>query len=399
MQTQSNMAINNQNPKHPTIQRINEKVLPTMLLGIGCEKGGIKIMQKKGEILCFVLRNLHLSVLNILKQELLSVGGDLATPKEAILFKQIPYTALIIATKSQLMRVIKKCKSQPFGLKTIASSLESHILATNNTYSPHIMPIINLTPDSFHKPSRKSPNQAIKRIEELIEKGATLIDIGAASSRPGSDIIGSSEEISRLKEVCMYIKQHNLCSLANFSIDTYNPKTATFALQCGFKIINDVSGLANNEMFSVIKDFNADVILMHSRGTPKTMATMIDYKNLFAEIDLFFEKKIERLRESNAGDIILDIGFGFAKTHNQNLALIQHLSHFKHFGLKILVGASNKSTIGEIIKQSDSAKRLSGTLSLHLVALMNGANILRVHDYEEHKDMLTMYEVLSKQSL
>ena len=374
-------------------QLIHQSTLKTTLESIGVQECGQKIMQKKGEIFLFLLKDLKITHLQILKQELLSVGGDLATPKEAILGKDRFYNALIIATKSQLLRVIEKCKIQPFGLKNLANTLASHLKPYH--FTPRLMQIINLTPDSFYKDSRHTPKQAIQKIESLIETGANLFDIGAASSRPGSELVDYKIEIERLKELCLHIKKHNLYKKAQFSIDTYNPQTADFALDSGFSIINDVSGISNPQMFDVIKNFEADVILMHSKGTPKTMTQMTDYEDFFYEMDCFFEEKIEILRTHNARNIILDIGFGFAKTDNQNLSLIQNLAHFKHFGLELLVGASNKSTIGTITNQSDSNTRLSGTLTLHLIALQNGASILRVHNYKEHLDMLKIYQALN----
>lgn len=376
-------------------QRLNPALLSSMLETINCEPMGKKIMHAKGEVYTFLLQSLTITQLQILKQELVSVGGDLATPREAILCEPKSYNALLIATKSQLLRVIDKCAMQPFGLKALAKTLASHLNAKQ--YKPRLMAIINLTPDSFHADSRHSPQEAIAKIQNLIAMQAPLIDIGAASSRPGSELIDYKVEIERLSEVCAYIKHHQLYKHTTFSIDTYNPQTADFALDSGFRIVNDVSGLADEKMFEVIGAFGADVVLMHSKGTPKNMAQLTEYSDLFGEIDMFFERKIAKLRDCGAGEIILDIGFGFAKSITQNLSLIQHLSHFKHFGLELLVGASNKSIIGAITHQDNTANRLSGTLSLHLLALQNGASILRVHNYQEHLDMLRVYEALSQE--
>ena len=380
--------------------RIEPRFLHAVLESIGADRTGKKIMRKKGEILLFLLRDLSLPQLHILKQELLSVGGDLATPKEAILCKKPSYNALIIATKSQLERVIAKCKIQPFGLKLLSQILRDHLRhSTESTMdshqssrldSPIIMPIINLTPDSFYAPSRHDSARAIESITTLIEQGATLIDIGAASARPGSALLDSATEIARLREVCKFIKHENLHKRAQFSIDTYNAKTAAFALESGFSLINDVSALGDSGMIDVIRDFHADVILMHTRGTPENMSTLTDYAHLISEIDEFFARKLELLESNNAGEVILDIGFGFAKNTAQNLALIQHLAHFKHFGKRLLVGASQKSSIGEILGDPDR-ERLSGTLSLHLLALQAGADIIRAHHFAEHCDMLKVF--------
>lgn len=379
--------------------RIEPRFLHAVLESIGADRTGEKIMRKKGEILLFLLRELRAPELHILKQELLSVGGDLATPRDALLCEKPSYNALLIATRSQLERVITKCKHQPFALKSLSQALQAHLESSaldSSKSTPEIMPIINLTPDSFYAPSRHTSERAIESIQELIAQGARLIDIGAASSRPGSPLISAQDEIARLQEVCAYIKRENLGAKARFSIDTYNAKTAAFALESGFRVVNDVCALGDKDMLAVVRDFGADFILMHTKGTPETMASLADYEHLLSEIDTFFARKLELLESSGAGEVILDIGFGFAKNTAQNLALIQHLRHFKHFGKRVLVGASQKRTIGELLNAPNPDDRLSGSLSLHLLALQNGADIIRAHHYKEHSDMLKIFLSFSK---
>lgn len=385
-----------QKDKLTSIKRINPSTLNNEIQKLGSDEAGLKIMIKKGEIFSFHISSLPLAAVNILKQEALSVGGDFATPRECILGKQSHYDGILIATKSQLERIAKKCQIQPFGLKAIASKITEHL--KNNSYSSldtpiasNIMAIINITPDSFFAPSRHNIQESIDKIHNLINSGIKLIDIGAASSRPGSDLIDAKEEMERLSEVALYIKSQNLSQKATFSIDTYNPLTADFALSCGFKIINDVSGLAESDMLKVASKHNAKVILMHTQGTPKDMSELTDYEDMFAQMDDFFRAKIESLKSYGINEIILDVGIGFAKNQFQNLALINHLAHFKHFGYPLLVGASRKSVVGNIINKPPS-QRLSGTLALHLLAFQNGADILRVHDAQEHIDLLKVYQ-------
>lgn len=385
-----------QKDKLTSIKRINPHTLNNEIQKLGSDEAGLKIMIKKGEIFSFYISSLPLAAVNILKQEALSVGGDFATPRDCILGKQSHYDGILIATKSQLERIAKKCQIQPFGLKIIASKITEHL--KNNSYSSldtqitsNIMAIINITPDSFFAPSRHNIQESIDKIHNLINSGIELIDIGAASSRPGSDLIDAEEEIERLSEIALYIKSQNLSQKATFSIDTYNPLTADFALSCGFKIINDVSGLADADMLKVASKHNAKVILMHTQGTPKDMHELTDYQNMFAQMDDFFRAKIEYLKSCGINDIILDVGIGFAKNQLQNLALINHLAHFKHFGYPLLVGASRKSVVGNIINKPPT-ERLSGTLALHLLAFQNGADILRVHDVEDHIDLLKVYQ-------
>ncbi|PAF48468.1 dihydropteroate synthase [Helicobacter sp. 12S02634-8] len=376
------------------VKQIHLNALPQALKQIQSDLHGQKIMQKKGELLLFEIQNLPMSAVMILKQEALSAGGDFATPKKCILAKETHYNGILIATQSQLEKIISKCKLQPFGLKALAQTLTTHLKHHKPSWDiPTIMAIVNITPDSFFSPSRHDTQSGIDRIYTLIEKGFELIDIGAASSRPGSELIEPSVEIARLQGVMEEIHTQKLFEKVTFSIDTYNPKTADFALSHGVKIINDISGYHHPDMAKVTATYGATAILMHSKGTPQTMQQMTDYTDLFAEIDTFFTHKIQWLQSFGIQNIILDIGFGFAKNQAQNLSLIKHLKHFSHFGFPLLVGASRKHTIG-LITQREAQDRLAGTLALHLIALQNGANILRVHDEDAHLDMLKVYQAL-----
>lgn len=387
-----------QKDKFASIRRINPHTLNSEIKKIGSDEAGLKIMLKKGEIFTFHISSLSIAAVNILKQEALSVGGDFATSRECILGKESHYDGILIATKSQLERIAKKCQIQPFGLKVIASKILEHLKndsssSLNTQITSNIMAIINITPDSFFAPSRHNAQESIDKIHNLINNGIKFIDIGAASSRPGSDLIDAKEEVERVSEIALYIKNQNLSQKATFSIDTYNPLTADFALSCGFKIINDVSGLADPDMLKVASKHDAKVILMHTQGTPKDMQELTDYEDMFAQMDDFFIAKIDCLKSCGIDDIILDVGIGFAKNQFQNLALINHLAHFKHFGYPLLVGASRKSVVGNIINKPP-IERLSGTLALHLLAFQNGADILRVHDVEEHIDLLKVYQAI-----
>lgn len=388
---------------------------PTLALNalkyVGADAQGQKIMGKKLELLCFEIKDLSYVASGILKQEALSVGAEYATPKEQILY-QGQKLGLLFGSKSALLILCAKLKHQDFGLKEVAHKLSLHLNARSNTKLMHnpntqdaledslqqIMAIVNITPDSFYDKSRQNSQQAIERIYNLLQKGIKYIDIGAASSRPGSDLIESEIEISRLQEVCSEIKTQHLENKAFFSIDTYNPQTAEFALKHGFKIINDVSGFKNKLMSKINAHYNAIAILMHSKGTPKDMQDFTQYKNIFEEIGMFFAQKIEEILQAGGKEIILDIGFGFAKTLQQNLALTAHLKHFKYFNYPLLFGASRKSSLGEITKK-EPQERLSATLALHLLAIQNGANILRVHDEDEHIDMLHVYHTLQHNHL
>lgn len=391
-----------------TAIRLNPTCIMQALKRVGSDKTGTRIMSKKARMLYFGITDLDFVPSAILKQEALAIGAEYATPREQILYKGEKQGVLIIS-QSQLERLCKKLKHQEFGLQNLASTLEGHLDSANHKSSlaktlcnpkSRIMPIVNVTPDSFYADSRNDSKQAIERIYSLLQKGFSLIDIGAASSRPGSELIESSVEIARLKSVCAEIKTQNLHTKATFSIDTYNPQTAQYALESGFTIINDISGFSNPLMAQINASYGACALLMHSKGTPKDMQNVANttYVDLFGEIDEFFARKIEEILNAGGKEIILDIGFGFAKKKEQNLALVNHIAHFKHFGYPLLLGASRKSTLGEITgKQAN--ERLSASLAIHLIGIQNGADIVRTHDEDAHLDGLLVLEAMRNNSL
>lgn len=379
------------------LRQINSHDIPHAIHAIGADKVGQSIMSKKSHILGFEIKDLSFVAMNILKQEALSVGGECATPRECIKH-QGEKIAILMLTQAQLERLIRKLATQPFGLKEVGKILHKHL---QSSLKPHrldsirsaIMAVVNVTPDSFYAPSRNDIEGAKQRIHALLDKEVGIIDIGGASSRPGSELIDFQLEKQRLQPIIEYIHTHSLYNKATFSIDTYNPQTADYALSHGFRIINDISGFAKEEMFHIAQKHEAQVIIMHSKGTPQTMQNLTHYDDIFAELSVFFTEKIAQCKAFGIENIILDIGFGFAKNRKQNLALIKHLSHFRHFGFPLLVGASRKNTIGELTGR-EAEGRLSGTLALHLLALQNGASILRVHDEDPHIDMLKIYKAL-----
>lgn len=371
------------------IQQINTESILQAMREIQSDASGIAIMDKKSKMIAFKIFNLSLSATMILKQEALSVGADLATPRDCILAEKKNYNSVLFGTFSQLQRIVYKCKIQPFGLKELALNLQSFLKPKEKKCS--IMAIVNVTPDSFYSNSRQNTKSAIQRIEHLMQTDVDIIDIGGASSRPGSDLIDPMEENKRLAEVFDFIAFNELFKQKDFSIDTYNVEVATKALEHGFCWINDVSGFANEEMMRLAGDKRAKVFLMHTRGNPKQMQNLTEYENLFEDMDSFFAEKIQKLLDYGVGDIVLDIGFGFAKNQQQNLLLIKHLEHFKKFGFPLLVGASRKRTIQSILNK-EAGDTLSGTLAMHFLALQNGADILRVHDEVEHLDMIKILE-------
>ena len=250
---------------------------------------------------------------------------------------------------------------------------------------PQVMGILNMTPDSFYDGGKyNSIDSAISRVEGMINHGASIIDIGGCSTRPGSDSINIEEEWKRIGGI---IKEcSNRFSNTLFSVDTFRAEIARRSLEEGIHIINDVSGGSlDSEMFNVISKYNSPYILMHIKGTPKDMMTQTNYDDLILDLLNYFRKKINMLNSLGINDIILDPGFGFAKDFSQNFEILNNLNSFKIFDLPILVGLSRKSFIK---KKYGTDNSLKGTLELNKMAIKNGAEIIRVHDVKEHVSLI-----------
>jgi dihydropteroate synthase len=255
--------------------------------------------------------------------------------------------------------------------------------------TPKVMGILNVTPDSFYTASRVASADAIReRAEDMLCSGADILDIGGYSTRPGATEISIQEEIDR---VCPAIELVlSAFPQAMISIDTFRSEVASAALSAGAGIVNDISGFQqDSELPQIAAQFNAPYILMHMRGTPQTMQSMTTYDNLFMEMAAYFSKKAQQLKQFGVHDIIIDPGFGFAKTLEDNYVLLKHLDYFQFLGHPILVGISRKSMIYKKlnINPEDS---LNGTTALNTIGLMKGAAILRVHDVKPAKEIIEL---------
>lgn len=368
-----------------------------VLKQIGCDDGGFRILRDKIQTYSFLIEDLKTPAAHILKQEALACGGDFALPKDAILYKRDSYNGVLLITKSQSKALIKKLKMQDFGLKNLALILETHF--KNISFEVQIMGVANITTDSFYPLSRKAGDSgddyinAINSIIAMIEDGASIIDIGAASSRPGSSLIKPKDELEKLEPLLKIIRSENLYTRASFSIDTYNAEVAKKCLDSGFKIVNDITGFRGIKMIEAVKGYDCRCVIMHMQGNPQDMQDNPTYENLFLEIDSFFKNQIDSLESAGIKDIILDVGIGFGKSLEHNCELIRNLRHFSHFGYPLLVGASRKSMIDKIYK-SDVFSRLPGTLAIHLESINNGASIIRCHDVREHIQAIKALEAL-----
>jgi len=258
---------------------------------------------------------------------------------------------------------------------------------------PHIMGILNLTPDSFFDGGKYAISEAvaINRVKEMIADGVDILDIGAASSRPGAEIINPEEEKSRL--LPFFITIRNLFPDLWISLDTYHSSTAQFFLEKGVDIINDISaGTIDKKMFEVISAFNCPYVLMHMQNTPGTMQKHPEYTDVLKEVVLFLKEKTLTLSQMNVKQIAVDPGFGFGKNVQHNFTLLKHLSAIANeLQLPVLAGISRKSMINKVINtQPEDA--LNGTTALHMIALQNGASILRVHDVKEAKQTIQLFQ-------
>ena len=363
------------------------------LKDLDVDGGGVNILANKVKHHLIYISNLHVGGANILKQDALSIGADLAVPRGTILAKTDSVDAILIASSRDIQKLIPKLKMQPFGLKEIASFLED-ILSVKKPDSVEIMGVINANDDSFFSGSRFKDSDAILTIEKMIEQGADIIDIGGVSSRPNAEIVLADEELKRVTPILDTIKREKLYQRVKFSIDSYTPVVIDKALDSGFTIVNDITGFKDDEVCKVCASYNATALIMHMQGTPQTMQNNPTYSSVVEDIYDELKNSMQKAESFGVKDIILDVGIGFGKTLEHNIELIKNLEHFLTLGRPLLVGASRKSMIDKIYP-SKVEDRLAGTLAIHLEAIRNGASILRVHDVYEHSQAVTVFNALN----
>ena len=263
--------------------------------------------------------------------------------------------------------------------------------------TPQVMGILNVTPDSFYSGSRKQTETEIaERVEQILAEGGQMIDIGAYSSRPNADDVSTKEEMERLRRGLRILREKAPDAIV--SVDTFRADVAKMCVEVyGVQIVNDISGgELDKEMFPTVAHLGVPYVLMHMKGTPQTMQEAPHYDDLMKEVLLYFAEKIQQLRDLGQKDIILDPGFGFAKTLEHNYELLSHLEALQIFELPILVGVSRKSMIYKLLGTT-AQEALNGTTVLNTICLMKGcANILRVHDVKECVEAVNIYQQLYK---
>ena len=372
------------------------------LTEIGSDTGGIAHMAGKGLGRAIKLEQVPLRVAHILKQEMLSLGGDAAVHRDVIVNKVETTDVMLLGTVRQLEKLTPKLAAQPFGLKQIGQDLKimlanleppkSRILDCRGKSlrlgeRTLIMGILNLTPDSFSDGGKHNTlESAILQAERLISDGADILDIGAESTRPGHMEVSAEEEWKRLEPVLKTLKERVNVPI---SIDTYKAEVAAKALEAGAEIINDIWGLQKDpDMARVVGEYSAPVVVMHNQsGTV--------YHQLLGDILGFLRKSIE-LAEAHglSGDqIIIDPGIGFGKNTEQNLEVMSRLAEFKSLGRPVLLGTSRKTMIGQTL-DLPVEERLEGTLATSVLGVAAGADIIRVHDVKENFRAIRMAEAI-----
>jgi dihydropteroate synthase len=261
--------------------------------------------------------------------------------------------------------------------------------------TPKVMGILNVTPNSFFDGGKyKNESEIRSQVEKMLNDGATFIDIGAYSSKPNADFVSEAEELQRIVPIVNLILKHFPETL--ISIDTFRSEVAKVCIENGAAIINDISaGNLDDKMLEIIAKYNVPYIMMHMRGTPQTMQSMTNYENIVKEMLFYFSEKVAKSRSLGINDLIVDPGFGFAKTIEQNYEVLQKLDLFSLLELPILVGFSRKSMIYKALN-SNAENALNGTTVLNSIALTKGAKILRVHDVKEAMECVALYNLTTK---
>jgi len=360
---------------------------------IGTTRAGVKILKEKANLNLIYIKDMKTPAANILKQDALSIGADLVVSRDTVTCKDEFSDAVLIANDAQLKVLSKKELAQPFGLKKFANEIKKFLPKKREEVK--VMGVLNTNKDSFFQGSRLDGAEALLHVEQMIENGASIIDLGGVSSRPGSVGVSEVEELNRIKPIIDMIYEEKLYEKAQFSIDSYSPLCVEYALMHGFSMVNDITALENDEVAKLVAKYDATVVLMHKLGSTKDMQNNPEYENIVLEVDEFFQERIKKAKSFGIVKIVLDVGIGFGKTLEHNLLLVKHHAHFLHFGYELLIGASRKSMI-DMISKSEVQDRLPGTLVVHLKAVQEGASIVRVHDVKEHIQALKVQKSINE---
>ncbi len=368
------------------VRQIHPSAADVELERVAFDESYRQVAEKKYHHLIIKAHSLSPAGANVLKQTCLTLGTDAGVHKHAINCKIDRGDVLITATASQLEKLVKKLRPQPFGLKPLSEAIQRMLLRQRYLQNQpiQVMAILNVTPDSFSDGGQfNSTTALLKHVETVLALGADYLDIGGESTRPGSQTVPVEEELQRVIPAIMEIKRR--FPQARISIDTRKSPVARAALEAGAEIINDVSGLVYDpQMAAIAADYQCPVILMHSQGTPDVMQQSPHYDDVVGEVAEFFYRQVAGALAVGIQPqhIILDPGFGFGKTLEHNLELMRRLSELTSIGFPLLVGTSRKSflTLGNSDIPVDEREAL--TAASITMAVESGARILRLHDIQ-----------------
>src|SRR4030042_2490097 len=369
---------------------------------IGASLPGQHIMVNKIFPLALKVKDVDVRAANILKQEMLSRGGDVVTSYQSIIKSEGHANIIILGTEKAISSLIDKIKMQPFGLKELSGQLAEYITLGQSINTRKIikigpvdfnmdregaliMGILNITPDSFYDGGQYfKKGDAFKRAEEIIEQGAHIIDVGGMSTRPGSKPVSLDEELSRTIPVIEHVAKNS--KKTPISIDTCRSEVAKRAIDAGAVIINDISGLsADNKMMELAFQSKSSIIIMHMQGNPENMQENPTYSDVVDEVyDYLCERALKAVEAGIKKEkIIVDPGIGFGKKVEHNLEILSRFSEFNEMGYPVLAGVSRKFFIGNLLGGLPAEERLEGSIAAAVYAFLSGASILRVHDIKE----------------
>ncbi len=375
---------------------------------VGVDSAGMRLMEGKALHLNLKVEGITPRTSSLLKQEMLSLGGDAAVDGRGLDCSTELTDALLMGTRKQFERLSYKLDQYP-GLQPLAHTLRETLKNLSKTHhllrfrrrtftlgrKTLLMGVLNVTPDSFSDGGLYfEKEKAVARGLEMVEEGAEIIDVGGESTRPGSKPLSQEEELRRILPVIESLAQQTDTPI---SIDTYKSAVAREAIHAGAELINDISGLHFDlGLAEVSAHERVPIVLMHIRGTPETMQTDICYHSLFSEILQSLRDSIDKAESAGVppDQILIDPGIGFGKAVEHNLLLLKHLSEFKILGKPLLLGTSRKSFIGKILNVEELSERLEGTLATMVVGALNGAHILRCHEVRQAKKALALVDAI-----
>lgn len=371
----------------------------------------VELMAPKARVLPLKLFKVRTPAANIIKQEMLALDGDCVTPRGVINCATAEADIILLGNERQYRLLIKKLATMAnwFGIQNVLDDLWEFLQAQEPvtvladgrklTYEKmRVMGILNVTPDSFYAGSRVSGQEVLlERAGDMLEDGADLLDIGGESTRPGADPVTPEEEIRRVTGALKLLRREY--PKAILSVDTYHAATAEAALEAGADIINDVTaGTGDPRMLDVASAAKAPMVLMHMRGTPKTMLSEENkqYHNVVGDVAQYLLERVAACAAVGLGKdkVILDPGLGFAKDKDGNLALCNGLAELTGHGIPVLLAGSRKGFIGKVLGDLPAADRLEGTMALSACAVYAGAHMVRVHDVKENVRIIRMLEAI-----